>query len=147
MISDEMDESRFWLKVDVNGPVKPGMTDECWVWTGAVRTNGYGAFRLGSKAVAAHRYSFWLFNGHLPDKGMDVRHRCHNKLCQNPHHLLSGTPKQNAHDTVLERHRVLHSKYITRRYVTGGGQHRFWMGSNEADFNRIVARSKGTAVP
>lgn len=48
-------EERFWDKVDQRGP------DECWEWTGALTSTGYGALRPAGQrcgpVVKAHRYS------------------------------------------------------------------------------------------
>lgn len=76
---------RFWDKVDKTG--------DCWEWTARRDKNGYGM--LGNDR--AHRFSFSLANGGIPD-GMQVLHHCDNPPCVNPDHLWLGTPKDNARD-------------------------------------------------
>ena len=72
----------------------------CWEWTGHVTQQGYGSFSVNSKPVAAHRMSYVLFNGVIPD-GNVVRHSCHNTRCVNPAHLVVGTQADNAKDRIL----------------------------------------------
>lgn len=85
---------RFWPKVDKNGP------NGCWIWTAATDGNGYGNLgrgRGGDGCEKAHRVSYMLANGSIPD-GMFVLHRCDNKLCVNPDHLFHGTHLDNMRD-------------------------------------------------
>jgi HNH endonuclease len=70
-------ESRFWSKVK--------KTESCWVWMAG--TNGrYGLFKLNDKDEKAHRISYFLTRGPIPE-GLSVDHLCFNKLCVNPEHL------------------------------------------------------------
>jgi hypothetical protein len=82
---------RFWLQV-----VK---TDGCWLWTGAIDSNGYGKFALPRpwRRVAAHRVSFALHNGEL-EPGKFVCHACDNPPCVRPDHLFLGTQSDNMRD-------------------------------------------------
>lgn len=82
---------RFWSKIEKRGP------DECWPWMARTDRNGYGTFRLG-KMRKAHQVSYELTKGPIPD-GLQIRHTCHNRLCQNPAHLLVGTGLENADDS------------------------------------------------
>ena len=73
----------------------------CWIWMGATRSTNYGSFRddsfKGSKNVSAHRASYEIYVGKIPD-GMLVLHRCDVPLCVNPSHLFLGTHLSNAKD-------------------------------------------------
>lgn len=86
-------ESRFWSKVDKNGPVSVVTGTRCWVWTGATRSDGYGVFRSGGKNTYVHRFSYTLTNGISPHP---VDHRCGLRSCVRPDHLRAVTPKQNS---------------------------------------------------
>ena len=80
---------RFWDKVDKTG--------ECWIWTASKNKKGYGRFGFGSRAQLAHRVSWLLSNGEIPD-GMLACHTCDNPPCVNPSHLWLGTQKDNVVD-------------------------------------------------
>lgn len=87
---------RFWAKVDRRGP------DECWPWTAAVGTHGYGVVGVGSGTMTAHRVAFLLSSGALPEApgahGGVVMHACDNRRCCNPAHLRGGSQGENLAD-------------------------------------------------
>ena len=83
----------------------------CWLWTGAYfwdpkRGNRYGKIWVKGKLKHAHRVSWELHNGPIPD-GLFVLHKCDNHACVNPAHLYPGTQAQNVLDT-RDRGRMNH---------------------------------------
>ena len=50
-------------------------TTDCLLWTGAIKSNGYGNLSFEGKVQSAHRVSYMLANGPIP-KGARVLHSC-----------------------------------------------------------------------
>lgn len=78
---------RFWAKVNKGAP------GGCWEWTAAT-SEGYGHIGVDGRVRYAHRVSWELVNGPVPD-GMVIDHRCSNPSCVNPEHLRAVTQSQN----------------------------------------------------
>ena len=89
MVKKTMEE-RFWPKVK-----KGANVEDCWEWTAWVNVGGYGCFTdTDNKAVMAHRYSYELRSGPIPD-GLVLDHLCRNRRCVNPAHLEPVTQREN----------------------------------------------------
>jgi predicted XRE-type DNA-binding protein len=70
----------------------------CWDWTGSTKAEGYGVF--WKSQVLAHRVSYRIYNGPIPN-GQMIRHSCDRPICVQPAHLIYGTHDENMHDMVI----------------------------------------------
>ncbi len=145
-------EQRFWSKVTV------GLPDECWEWQAGRTPAGYGRFSYNKKQWYAHRISWTLTYGAIPD-GKHVLHRCDNTGCCNPSHLFIGTHLDNIHDRDEKGRGKIGIKGVSygggwkltkdevreirRRYSIGGVTHKELareFGVNPGSISRICLR-------
>lgn len=79
----------------------------CWIFTGAVKPNGYGNMGFHGKTRMVHRVTYELTKGSIPD-GLVIDHTCHSfsacekqdteclhRRCINPEHLEAVTQGEN----------------------------------------------------
>lgn len=89
---------RFWERVNIGGK------NECWIWLGACVPSGHGRVGDNNKVLVAHRVSWELTNGSIPNN-LFVLHKCDNPPCVNPRHLFLGTQTDNMKDMDLKGRR------------------------------------------
>lgn len=75
----------FWARVE--------KTPTCWLWRGHT-IRGYGRLMWDGARMAAHRVSYELHIGAIPD-GLVIDHLCRNHGCVNPAHLEVVTIGEN----------------------------------------------------
>lgn len=68
----------------------------CWDWLGTP-SQLYGLFSVKGQPRKAHRISYELAYGRIPD-GMVILHRCDNPRCVRPEHLCASTQRDNVLD-------------------------------------------------
>lgn len=68
----------------------------CWLWTGHVNNRGYGRIGVGFDVKYAHRVSYELSKGRIPD-GLQLDHLCRVRRCINPQHLEPVTNRENGY--------------------------------------------------
>jgi hypothetical protein len=145
---------RFWRFVK--------KTENCWIWTGAKTSEGYGKFRIGAGAlVRAHRFVYELVFGKIQDE-IDVLHKCDNPSCIRPDHLFLGTAQDNMQDCKKKGRTTTGNKnaqakllekevrYIREAYAAGTlnqPQLARKFGVDQKTVSRIARRENWTCVP
>lgn len=108
--------------------IEPCPTTGCWLWTGAIDTNGYGIWldydleggpRLARRRPAntvCHRVLYEMAYGPVPE-GLQVDHICMNASCINPSHLEAVTRAENMRRRRLMARAIL-GKELPEKYKT-----------------------------
>lgn len=89
-------EDRFWKKVS------PEPNSGCWLWTACVFPAGYGKLMVEGKTESAHRVSYRMHVGEIPD-GLELDHLCRVRCCVNPDHLEPVTRSVNVKRGLMGR--------------------------------------------
>lgn len=141
---------RFWTKCI------PEPNSGCWLWFGCL-VRGYGQIHaVSGKRVKAHRLSYEVLAGPIPD-GLVLDHRvCQTPCCVNPAHLEPVTPHENmlrgkaptAHNARKTHCAKGHPYDEANTYVSKKGRecrecHRVW-GRERPE--RVAARAKRAAL-
>lgn len=83
--------------------------DRCWEWRGPTMS-GYGYLTQDGETVLAHRALYRMAYGPIPDDLL-VRHKCDNRLCVNPRHLLLGSTIDNVRDMDARGRRAIGGRH------------------------------------
>lgn len=84
---------RFFSKVKIS--------DNCWLWLAGKNKDGYGQFEIDYVTWIAHRVSWIIHFGAIPQNKPCVLHNCPSgdtPACVRPEHLWVGTNVENVAD-------------------------------------------------
>lgn len=110
---------------------------DCWIWTGARNSQGYGAMVTKHYTQeAVHRVAYRLFIGEPPPRRMIWR-TCENKLCVRPDHLTLQAPSAK----IAARLRLRQAEPTWREKVTRANKAR--VEPAPVRFWRFVEKSQG----
>jgi len=87
--------------------------ENTWMWKGSVVNNGYGRVMINKKSFSAHRLSYTLFVGDIPN-GMCVCHKDDIRLNVSPKNLFIGTYNDNIQDMVKKKRQARGSELNTK---------------------------------
>lgn len=89
------------------------MADGCWLWAKSLNRDGYGVLRVDGVQWLAHRLSYKLFVGPIPE-GAELDHTCRRRACVNPQHLEPVTHRENivrgSHPNIVRHRKAICSK-------------------------------------
>jgi hypothetical protein len=97
------------------------------LWLGHIAVTGYGGINYKNRCVAAHRVSYRLAHGEIPE-GLQIDHLCRVRACVAPLHLEAVTSQvNNLRSTCYEKKRARshckrgHERNDKNVYVTKQG--------------------------
>ena len=126
-----LDIAKFWQYTYIDKTTKiirdaQRWYGHCWIWKGH-KKKGYGYYSHHQIAYRAHRISYFLVYGEIPEDKI-VCHKCDNPSCVNPQHLFLGSSRENTQDMIskgrLNRSRG-ENKGISYRKDTGKWRARY----------------------
>jgi hypothetical protein len=135
---------RFWSMVN--------KTDTCWLWMGYLQ-DGYGSVGFDNKQWLAHRLSYTLIIGEIPE-GLQLDHLCRNTICVRPQHLEPVTNEENMRRAVDARTSCRRGHLYTNATTAYGNGQRYcrlcmWIRHDwdtrrliEGNGDTIMAKSK-----
>jgi ribosomal protein L24E len=100
LANETEDQKLAWLKKHYEKFVIKKEND-CWDWRG-YKSAGYGILNHRGKLMKAHRVSWILHHGKIPES-LFVLHKCDTRHCSNPSHLFLGNQTDNMRDMAAKK--------------------------------------------
>jgi hypothetical protein len=120
----------------------------CWTWRAARDRYGYGTIAVDRKKRPAHRVSYSVFRGPIPE-GMVIDHLCRNRACVNPWHMEPVTNEENVNRGLrsgAKTHCVNSHEYTPENtYARPDSGKRKCRACNAAAVRRSQARKRAAA--
>jgi hypothetical protein len=119
------------------------MVGTCWQWPRSKNNKGYGSLTRNGRTQGAHRFSYELFVGPIPDDH-DLHHECGNRACVNPWHMK---PKLHR-DNLLGDKNTLPGRQVLRTHCPQGHPYDsentyIWRGKRRCRIcNREIQRAR-----
>lgn len=88
--------------------------DQCWEWLGCHDSDGYGSFYANGFSMKAHRVACAVVNG--IGEGEVICHKCDNRGCVNPLHMIRGTTALNNKDASIKGRAAFGDRNGTRTH-------------------------------
>jgi hypothetical protein len=99
IVLDEKKREFLMLKLNMNSRINPA--NGCQEWIAGNGSKGYGSTTICGKSFLAHRASWIVFKGEIPD-GKLVCHSCDNPKCIRVEHLFLGSHSDNSDDKMAK---------------------------------------------
>jgi HNH endonuclease len=109
----------------------------CWAWRNT-STQGYGYLSVGGVTIPAHRLSYELHIGPIPE-GSEIDHLCGNRVCINPAHLEPVTRSENVQRALERRSYVSIEQRVVEALRERPHTLREWVGSLGARYSSVAA--------
>lgn len=111
----------------------------CWIWDRPIPT-GYGVTSLNGEQMPAHRASYKLFVGEIPE-GYDIHHEvCGKKECVNPEHLKPMSKKEHRRITFSRKTNGIHPNSLKKQCPQG---HEYTIKTEYGKEHRICKTCRG----
>lgn len=115
------------------------LVGDCWLWTGAKNSSGYGVARIGGSVHTVSRFMLHCATGKPMSTRLEACHKdgiCPYKTCCNPRHLFWASKSDNAKARQRRAKAQLAVFQFWESFAWVDGV--FQVGNSEAQINRCI---------